>query len=240
MQGTPTVPGLQFPENGEECPATIVGENMHLTRPVVNYAYFRELEKRMHGLERLVLERTRQIEDDKDRLHSANQLLFKAGIQNQAATHEIRKLNLLQENTRIGLAKAVQMVSERDNEIVSLKRKLRELRNLAARINRKVEKETMEYDETNNAFVKLLVSTRGAEILPRMAESEIRSFQRIEERRKKYLKEQQAKLLMALDAMCFLTQPAANADDKSRQPMRVSRMKTRNPKKQIRVTVRDI
>jgi hypothetical protein len=73
-----------------------------------------------------------------------------------------------------------------------------------------------------------------------MAESEIRSFQRVEERRKKYLKEEQAKLLLALDAMCFLTQPTARAEEKSKQPLRVSHVKTRNPKKQIRVTIRDI
>jgi hypothetical protein len=73
-----------------------------------------------------------------------------------------------------------------------------------------------------------------------MAESEIRSFQRIEERRKKYLTEQQGKLLAALDAMCFLTQPEARPVDRPKSPIRVSHVKTQNPKRRIRIAVREL
>jgi hypothetical protein len=77
-----------------------------------------------------------------------------------------------------------------------------------------------------------------------MAQSEIRSFQRVEERKKKFIVEEQGRLLLALDAMCFLTQPPPGKQTPN-VPITVSHMKSgppkrRAPKKPIRVSVREI
>jgi hypothetical protein len=179
-------------------------------RPVnVNMRYFVGLEKRIHSLERQILEKTLELQEEKDRTHRTGRLLFKAGLANQRAVREVKKYMALHEATRSLLGKAITMVSERDEKIDDLARRMRSIEALAGKVASRHTTTTLESADANTAFARLMVAFNDDSVLERMAKEEIQSIRRVEELRNRYIQEEQRRILGALDAMCFLTQSPA-------------------------------
>jgi predicted nucleic acid-binding Zn-ribbon protein len=55
---------------------------MYLRQFEVNLRALVGLEKRINSLERQILDKNMEIQEERDRCHAANQLLFKAGLVN--------------------------------------------------------------------------------------------------------------------------------------------------------------
>jgi hypothetical protein len=207
-------------ESGDK-PLKLFTESMHLTQPEVNRRFFAGLEKRIHSLERQVLEKNLTIQAERDRCQVANRLLFKVGIANQKLTREVTKSNLMNERTKTGLAKVIAMVHERDSQIEALRRRIKNYHAIAGKVTAHHAERT-DPSERDSALTKLVVSLNDDSVLVRMAQEEIQSMRRVEEARNRYIREEQERILGALDAMCFLTQSPAEA---TKPPIRVSTVK---------------
>ena len=177
---------------------------------------FKELEKRILVLEQLLIERTRQVNNESRRAHEANQLLFKAGIKNQRVVREAEKMKQIAENTKAAFTKAMSVLAQKDDEILKLRRKIRQYHSVTEKvINRAKEIESSENNATpraptregEKAFVSLISAFKDDELLTRMAKRDIIAFQKMEDARVKYINEEQSKWLAAMSALCFLTQP---------------------------------
>jgi hypothetical protein len=205
-----------------EIPVKVYAEPLHFQQTDVNMRYMAGLEKRIHLLERQVLVRNLALHDERNRVQVANQLLFKAGLANQKAIREVKKLTIMHDRARSGLAKAVAMITERGQEVDVLKRKVRNFQALAGRIATNQSTDTSEPVDANTVLARLIVSSKDEPLLARMAQEEVQSMRRVEEARSRYIQAEQQKILGALDAMCFLTQSVA---EPTRPTIRVSTVK---------------
>jgi hypothetical protein len=219
-------PGLIPMGQPPEAPAVVLGESMRFREADANMQFFRNLERRVGVLQKQLLEKTGECQAVRDRLHDANQLLFKAGVLNQRATREVRKLTLLHDRTKQGLTRAVAMISERDQDVVGLRRKVFNFHRIAGRVVRHIDEKCPELKDANEAFARVLVAFHDDDVLVRMAREEIISMQRVEQQRKKFVQIEQQKIMGALGAMCFLTQ---NTETYKQRPptVKVSRLSAR-------------
>ena len=178
---------------------------------------FRELEKRIFALEHMLVELTRQLQHESRKAHEANQLLFKAGLKNQRVVREAEKLKAIAENTKASFTRAMEVLTQKDDEILKLRRKIRQYHSITEKVMNRA-REIHDTDkpqitlptqtrEGEQAFISLISAFKDDDLLTRMAKREILAFQKLETSRIRYIHEEEAKWLAAMDAMCFLTQP---------------------------------
>ena len=183
-----------------------------------NELVFKDLEKRIHFLEQQLRDMQQELHNESDRTHEANQSLFKAAIQNQKAVREIQKQISLKENASKGMMKAISMVASKDQEIAKLTKKIIKFNKLAESISNNIEKNKKEEEakkkelisddpEIDKIYAKIIESLNNNTLFSTMAQSEMKRVQRIQRLRKKALEREQTRIMGALDAMCFLTQP---------------------------------
>ncbi|KAK8891051.1 hypothetical protein M9Y10_028256 [Tritrichomonas musculus] len=232
----------------------LVSERLPFKESEVNSSYFRDLEIRIRSYEKQLLEMQTKLHLEKDKTHEANQALFRAGIQNQKAVREIKKQMIYKENAVKGMSKALVMVSERDKKIRLLTTKINKFNKIAASISDKIdenEKEkkidefSLNSDEKRRKrlnrpkyllfddpkvelmYEKIIKSLNNNSIFSAMAQNEMKTIARIQLLRKKAIEEEQNRIMGALDAMCFLTQPPM----RPASSVKVTSTKSLTPKK---------
>jgi hypothetical protein len=206
----------------DDRPLKLFSESMHLKQPEVNQQFFSGLEKRIHSLERQMQEKNLMIQAERDRCQTLNQMLVKVGIANQQLTREVTKASLMNERTKVGFAKVVALVNERDSEIEALRRQIQNYHAIAGTVTVHQAARGIEPSEKDSVLTKLVVALNDDSVLARMAHEEVQSMRRVEEARNRYIRQEQTKILGALDAMCFLTQSASGP---AKAPIRVSTIK---------------
>ncbi|OHT07976.1 hypothetical protein TRFO_23676 [Tritrichomonas foetus] len=195
----------------------VKSEHIH-SKAEMSETVFKELEKRIHTFEKQLISMQVELNNERDRTHEANQKLFKAAIQNQKAVREIKKQIMLKENATKGMMKAISMVSARDQQITKLTKKINRFNKLAASIydniekNKKEEEKAKKYvpsenPEIDDIYAKIMKSLNNNTLFSSMAQNEMRTIERIQKLRRKAVEAEQTRIMGALDAMCFLTQP---------------------------------
>lgn len=204
----------------------LMADHLPVKENQLNMSFFMELEKRIQFLQKQVTEMQQQIEQEKDRTHEANQALFRAAIQNQKAVREIKKQMKFKDNAMKGMERAILMVTERDKKVMKLSQQLIKLNKIATAISNKYEAQVEEAekndkkqskvrgnDDTEEAeqiYLRILKSLNNNTLFSSMAQNEMKTIVRIQKMRRKTIEDEKQKVIGALDAMCFLTQPKAH------------------------------
>ena len=185
------------------------------------------LQRRIKQLESVIQDKTRIIQEEKDKSHYALKSAFKANSELQVSKRQERKLSLLLDATKKRLSQALDIIKNNDHEIARLKKFISEVSQIAkviqTRHDAKITQETLaqekkptiyqpsKYDDESE---KLLSIFRGvASGLTSMAEQEIKTIRRWAPKREQYILEERNKLYYALKAMNLIKERSPDEKD---------------------------